>query len=135
MTPYLELIRLESKAKYGTFGFLKINGQVFCATLEPPAWENQESRSCIPAQQYDCVRTESPRHGETFRILDVPGRSDIMFHAGNRKADTSGCIILGEHFGKLRGDRAVLNSGRTFRAFMGVLQNVGRLSLTIKEVF
>ena len=135
MKPTIELIRLETKRKAGTFGILKIVKQVFCVTLEPPDRDNAVGISAIPAGQYDCARIRSPTWGETFQVLDVPGRTGILFHPGNTVSDTSGCILLAEHFGKLRSARAVLNSGRTFKAFMGIFVDVGMFNLTIKEVF
>lgn len=135
MKPTVELIRLETKRNAGTFGILKIVKQVFCVTLEPPDRDNLKNVSSIPAGQYDCLRVDSATWGETFKVLDVPGRTGIVFHPGNRLRDTRGCILLAEHFGKLRSDRAVLNSGRTFDAFMGIFKDEGLFNLTIKEVF
>lgn len=134
MKPILELIRLE-ESKQGTFGVLKINKEVFCVTLEPSDQENAQNISSIPAQQYDVARIMSPKYGETFQILDVPGRDHVLIHAGNVVEHTKGCIILGQHWGKLRDARAILNSGDTFKAFMDQLQNYNFLHLTIREVF
>jgi hypothetical protein len=134
MQPVLELIRLE-ETDAGTFGVLKVNKQVFCVTLEPGDLENAENRSSIPAQQYTCRRVSSPAFGKTYQVLGVPGRSDILFHPGNTIADTAGCILLAEHFGKLAGDRAVLNSGNTFRQFVFWLEKYPFLHLTVREVY
>ena len=127
----VELVRLEESAQ-GTFGILRINKQVFCCTLEPADRENKRSVSSIPAQQYMCNPYESPTHGWTFQICNVPDREYILFHAGNTAEHTEGCILLGEHFGKLKRERAVLNSGATFARF---LSEVGRapFHLTIYE--
>jgi hypothetical protein len=131
----VELIRLEEDEHYGTFGVLRIQKEVFCVTLEPPDFQNLQNMSCIPAQQYLCSRHRSPRFGETFEIRHVPNRDNILFHAGNRKQDTSGCILLAQYFGKLKGDRAVLNSGNTFASFMAIMTGVQTFHLTIKEEF
>lgn len=133
--PIIELIRLEEDPFAGTFGVLKINKRVFCATLEPADLENIPDRSSIPAQQYACVRRSTPSWPNTFEVMAVPGRSAILFHAGNLIGDTAGCILLGEHFGKLRNDRAILNSGKTFTAFMLLLDDYDEVHLTIKEVY
>ena len=135
LMPILELIRLEEHVLDGTFGILKINKQVFCATLEPADLENITDRSSIPAQQYACVRRSTPTWPNTVEVMAVPGRSHILFHAGNLIGDTAGCILLGEYFGKLRGDRAILNSGKTFTAFMLLLDDYNEVHLTIREVF
>lgn len=135
MKPILRLIRLEERFKYGTFGVLLISEEVFCVTLEPPDWNNVVGRSSIPAQQYTCIRHNSPRFGETFKVVNVPGRSDILFHPGNLLPDTTGCIVLGQHFGKLQGNRGVLASGKTFERFMKILRTYDILRLTIREVY
>jgi hypothetical protein len=134
MQPILELIRLEETGA-GTFGVLKVNKQVFCVTLEPGDLENRVGRSSIPAQQYNCRRVRSPEFGATYQVLGVPGRSGILFHPGNVGSDTSGCILLAEHFGKVSGNRAILNSGKTFRQFIGMLEDFLYVHLTIREVY
>ena len=134
LRPVVELIRLEENERYGTFGALKIDKQVFCCTLEPPDRENRPNISSIPVQQYLCRRYSSKRHPDTFQILNVPGRTYILFHAGNTARDTAGCPLLGSHWDKLKTDRAVLNSGATFDKFMEVMKNQQVFHLTIIEL-
>lgn len=131
----VELIRLEECFEYGTFGILKIDKRIFCVTLEPPDHLNERNVSSIPAQQYICRPYSSGRFGKTFMVVNVPGRNYILFHAGNLVAQTKGCIILGQYFGKLKGDRAVLNSGATFKEFMRHMAGVDEFHLTVKEVY
>lgn len=131
--PIVELIRLEEHAEYGTFGFLRIQKRIFCATLEPPDYLNASNKSSIPAQQYWCHRIVSPKFGETFEVKDVPMRTTILFHAGNIRSHTKGCIILGQHHGRLGKNRAVLNSGETFSKFMNVMNGYKGFHLTIAE--
>ena len=57
----------------------------------------------------------------------------MEFHPGNRVRDTLGCILLGETLGKLKGDRAILNSGKTFDNFMALMAGIDRFVLTIRE--
>ena len=135
MIPVAELIRLEEDYRAGTFGVFRIQKEVFCVTLEPPDMENTRNISSIPAQQYVCERQVSLRFGETFQVMNVPGRNSVLFHAGNRVEDTEGCIILAQHYGKLKGDRAVLNSGQTFHVFMAIMEGHSRFHLTIREIY
>ena len=130
----VELIRLEDSFE-GTFGVLKIDKEAFCVALEPPDHGNTPSKSSIPAQQYICIRHKSPTFGETFLVHDVPNRVAILFHAGNTKTDTAGCIILGQYFGKLRDFRAILNSGKTFKTFLQIMDGESKFHLTIREVY
>ena len=129
----LELVRLE-ESKQGTLGILKIDKQIFCCTLEPPDRLNERNRSNIDPQQYVCTPYVSSTHGETWKVENVPGRSGILFHKGNSVRHTSGCILLGDKFGKLGNVlRATLNSGATFTHFLMVLANDTQVSLTIQE--
>ncbi|KKN08348.1 hypothetical protein LCGC14_1057540 [marine sediment metagenome] len=131
----VELLRLEENYQYGTFGILRIDKQVFCVTLEPKDEENATDISSIPAQQYVCKRTISPRFGETFEITGVPDRFNVLFHAGNTDEDTEGCVILAEHYGKLGKNRAILNSGNTFKKFMLIMEGIDEFLLTIIEIY
>lgn len=137
---YQELIRVESSDE-GTFGIWKIFGKIFCNTLE----ETQKSvtkDSKIPAGTYICKRRPSAKvtdmtkgkWRETFEITGVAGRTDVLIHQGNTLGDTEGCILMGENWGKLKGDRAVLNSGVTFDRFMTLMVGINQFTLNIKEV-
>ena len=135
LLPVLELIRLEEHHLFGTFGVLKINKSVFCVTLELSDRENIRDISSIPVQQYECHKFNSPKFGKTYKIMGVPGRTNVLFHGGNFIKHTTGCIILAQYFGKLKGNRAVLNSGATFKAFMNIMEPYEVFHLTITEVF
>lgn len=130
----VELIRLE-EGKDGTIGALKIDKEVFCWTLEPADKLNKPNESCIPIQQYICQKITSPKFGITFKVFDVPGRSNILFHKGNTKDDTLGCIILGSRVSNLKEKRAVLNSGETFNFFMKKIFPDFVFHLTIKTEY
>ena len=94
----------------GTFGWLRVvdelTGHVLfsCATLELPWRENAPMLSCIPAGVYEFHwRTDSPKHGECYEAVAVPGRTNIQIHAANLAGDESkgyvkqldGCIAPG----------------------------------------
>lgn len=132
--PSIKLLRVEESFR-GTLGVLIISDLAFCVTLELPDLLNKRNISNIPTGQYVCEKILSPKFGETFEITNVPNRSGILFHAGNIVEDTKGCVIIGQHFGKLYGDRAVINSGNTFKKFIKGFKNVSKFSLTIKEVY
>lgn len=131
----LELIRLEENFDWGTFGVLRINKEVFCVTLEPADLLNAPFVSSIPAQQYKCRRHNSDKYGPTWEIINVPGRSLILFHPGNVIQHTEGCVILASRYGKLKEERAILNSGYTFGMFLEATKYEHELHLTIKEVY
>lgn len=131
---HVELIRLEESSQ-GTLGAIRIDGRLFCACLELPDRGNAANISRIPPGNYICAKTVSPRFGETYEVLDVPQRSHILFHAGNTDDDTQGCILLGKYWGNLKGERAVLNSGATFRDFLVYMIEEYEFKLTVLEAF
>jgi len=129
----IKLLRVE-ESDQGTIGVMLVDGVAFCCTLEPPDKDNQSNISCIPPGAYVAMRVDSPKYGNTFEITNVPNRSHVLIHAGNVVKHTKGCILLGQYFGKLKGDRAVLNSGATFKAFLAKMENLDSFELEIKEV-
>lgn len=90
----LELTRLISGVK-GVKGVLTYDKQIICNTLELPWQYNIRSMSCIPAGEYEVVKTTSPKFGEVFYLKHVPNRQGILIHAGNTLKDTRGCILVG----------------------------------------
>jgi hypothetical protein len=128
----LDIFRLE-KSRSGTFGVLRVDGEVFCVTLEPPDLGNLPEVSCIPAGEYVCRRVESPSFGTTFEIGGVPGRDHILFHQGNVVSDTRGCVLLGRSFGMLGAERAVVQSRPTFREFLDRCGDARRFTVSIQD--
>lgn len=94
----LLLIRDEYTDK-STSGKLYLNGEFIAYTLELPNKNNARSVSCIPRGVYDCrVRFDhesGSRDYDHILIKEVPNRSYILFHYGNRPRDTKGCILTG----------------------------------------
>ena len=88
--PHLQLIRPERNERW-TRGSVRLGGRWICQTLELPWRDNQRRVSCIPPGVYQCRW----RDGLTVEIADVPGRSGILIHPGNRLDETKGCILPG----------------------------------------
>ena len=136
----IELTRLEENFEFGTFGIWRINKEVFCVTLEPRDEENETEISSIPAQQYELQRVKTNlavvhKYGydNTFEIMNVPNRTKCMVHPGCLVKNTFGCVLLAEQYGKLQGNRAILNSGKTFKKFMQIMEGIDTALLTITE--
>jgi hypothetical protein len=110
----------------GTKGVLILPDGVFCNTMELPWRGNRPNVSCIPCGEYDVAVRESPRFGKIYEVRNVPGRSYILFHAGNFAGDVSlgyrthveGCILLGKYFGEIEGQQAVMVSRPVVRQLM-----------------
>jgi hypothetical protein len=118
----------------GTFGVLIDEIIPFCLTVERPWLNNQTGISCIPADTYICRRINSPTHGNTFEVTNVPGRSAILFHKGNIDDDSHGCVVVGEQYGYLNGKVAVLASGPAFDEFQRRLEGIDEFELTISNL-
>ena len=128
----IELIRVGQSTR-GTFGVLR-RGQVpFADTLELPWEDNKTDVSCIPAGRYTCRRVLSQRFGETFQIMDVPGRSNILFHKVNTIHDTRGCIGVAEEFGGTMDAPTVVSSERGYRELMQLVSGLYKFPLIIME--
>lgn len=121
-----------------TQGMLDIDGLFECYTLELPYTDGSVG-SAIPAGRFRIVAQPSPHFlrlaaaGDNFvaqfaeqmpHILDIPGRSLIMFHWGNYAGDlpwtpqlehsaTDGCVLVGQTKGV-----DIINSSRpAFKEF------------------
>jgi len=118
----------------GTFGVLIDDTIPFCLTVERPWLNNQSGISCIPDGFYICKRGQFTKHGNTFEVTHVPERTAILFHKGNIDDDSHGCIIVGEQYGYLDTNIAVLASGIAFEEFLNRLKDINEFELTIKTV-
>jgi len=114
-----------------TFGVLSIKGLPLCVTIERPWLDNTVGKSCIPAGKYRVARTDSHHFGSTWQVKDVPGRSHILIHKGNTANDTEGCIIVGQRFGILNNEPAVLASGAAYSMLESILPDEFTLEVSV----
>lgn len=132
----MELIlqRLTKNFVIPTFGVLLQEDQIpFALTLERPWKNNQKGISCILPGAYTCGRINSPKFGNTFQILNVFGRQEILFHKGNIQEDSHGCILIGEQFGVLTNEPAILAAKEGFEEFMRITARIDEFTLYIRD--
>lgn len=118
----------------GTFGVFSDDKGPFAVTVELPWRDNAKMVSCIPAGKYLCKRVKSPKHGDTFEITGVPGRSSVLFHKANTIADLLGCIGVGESFNPVNGVRGITESGKGFGEFLTLQHGLVSFWLTVNTV-
>lgn len=121
----MELLR-EPSQDGTTFGELFVDGQPECLTLEDEvrdhdvdgdgqgdlaAGDKIYGETAIPARRYRITLETSPKFGpETLTICNVPGFAGVRIHGGTSKADTLGCIIVGD---KLNRANMTISGART----------------------
>lgn len=86
-----------------------------CAGVDSAAWVatwKKKGITAIPTGRYKLAWTLSTRFKRnTLQLLDVPGYGGIRIHAGNKSADTEGCLLpgLAKAGGEVRNSRAALD--------------------------
>lgn len=139
----LKLIRTNFLAD-AVLGVLSLDNVPIGLTLENP-------ELYIPAGRYECRSHNWNRGKSVVPALIVYDRGDdklrvydprlgryregILFHYGNTKADTQGCILTGKMFGKLKIDNnfvpAVLNSTDTHHQLIKQVSDQRITSLSV----
>lgn len=122
---YTLTLRREPSTDDGTYGILYFPDGTTLMTIELPWYENKPRISCIPPGTYTCVWQKSPKFGMTYEVTKVPGRSRVLFHAGNAagnaekgmKADSQGCILLGMGRAKKGSQKVITDSKSAVRTF------------------
>lgn len=108
----IKLKRYDLQDAY-TMGWLYINGDYFCDTLEDTdrmlyndmavtaiAKTKVAGQTAIPYGRYAVKMTFSARFQRLMPLVcNVPCFDGVRIHAGNTAKDTAGCILLGERAG------------------------------------
>lgn len=126
----LRLIREPSK-NGATLGVLFIDGVFFCFTLEDVIRDEKiAGQTAIPAGHYAVQLSPSPRFGRVLpELLNVPNFSGVRIHAGNRKEDTAGCILVGEQ----RADAWIGQSQVALVKLMAKLVTASAITIDIEQ--
>ena len=126
-----KIVRLEESSQ-GSLGCLVLDKSIFCFTLQPDSAD--PTKFHIPAGKYVCKRFHGTKWTNTFEII-VERHTALLFHAGNVEGNSEGCILLGATVGKLKGNRAVLNSGDTFKSFIEWTEGIESFPLIIIDCY
>ncbi len=143
---HLNLVRYAS-GSLSTLGVLAIDGVFACHTLENPWKDNQRSISSIPGGTYRLgLRTEGGWHGRALKkfgpefhqgmieVKDVPGRTFILLHWGNRPRDTDGCPLVGSTVDEDFVGQSVKAYQKIYPDIAGALLDGEDVRLTITKV-
>lgn len=124
----LRLLR-EPSVGLTTLGALYLDDVWFCWTLEDEIRERAGEpvsrwkvygETAIKAGRYRVVLSRSQRFGRVLpELLQVEGFTGIRIHAGNKRQDSLGCILVGR--GRNDRDRMVTESRLAMEALMARL--------------
>ena len=109
-------------------------GQLVCKTLELPWKNNERSISCIPEGTYLVTKepAKESRPYPYFRLHNVPKRSGILVHRGQKPQHSKGCIIVGSRFTNVESMEPTLSESTVKLTWM--TDNMpDRFYLTIRE--
>jgi hypothetical protein len=104
----------------------KFEGKV----LELPWLDNDNNVSCIPEGTYYVRPFKSTKFGNCFEVVDVPGRSAILFHAGTYVTHTEGCLLVGFSLADLNKD-GLLDVANSKDAINELVSKASKFRLTI----
>ena len=114
----------------GVIGRIRL-GDFWIFTLEPRWLSNQPNRSCIPLGNYEIKRHIRPSGQPSILLLDVPRRTEILFHPGNTLRDTQGCILPGMDYEVTSEIARVFSSAEAMDDLLGVVHRPGRWFLDV----
>lgn len=83
----VELVREKANANGAVRGRVFVDGVFFGYSLENAAY-------MFPNGTYNLYGKKSPKFNANKVYIEVPGRSNIMFHGGNTINDTTGCVLV-----------------------------------------
>lgn len=123
----MSLIRV-SRSERGAFGVLTGCGlRPALVTLEAtygPKWTTK-----IPVGSHKMVRGRYDKGGyDTWEIL-VPGHDELLFHVGNYRRDTDGCVLVGAKFA----GEMIITSRVAFRQFMKATAQAKTILLEVED--
>lgn len=105
-----------------TIGELKMDGELFCYTLEDTCRAKGvkiPGRTAIPSGRYQLTIDESDRFQRLMpHLLNVPNFTGVRIHKGNTEKNTDGCILVGMR----KGPDIVYDSKRAFDQLFPELQ-------------
>jgi hypothetical protein len=141
LLPHLRLVRLSDDGNQ-TLGVLEIYARETDSapvarffTLEPSWKNNQQRKSCVPIGRYRLERRTSAKYGLHLHLRGTePERALVLIHAGNERAHTEGCILVGtgtEDLGR-DGDLDVTGSRTALTQLMNLVSERGDTDATLE---
>lgn len=88
-------IERKLSSKNCTMGYLIVNEEILCYTLELPWADNLNNISCIPVGTYSGILRYDKADGWRIQLKNVPNRTGVQIHIGNYTSQIQGCVLVG----------------------------------------
>lgn len=129
-------LRLKRKdfLESGIFGELEsIDGNMTLQTLEHPYEVDGTFQPKVPPGTYTCVRglhelEHMTAPFTTYEITGVEGHTNILFHVGNTKDDSRGCVLVGLF---RNANFSIMHSKAAFDKFLEVQNGAQSFTLVV----
>jgi hypothetical protein len=128
------IVKIVSTIPQGRFGVMMTEDRVpFAVTLERTFDGPDNTQVCIiPFGISHCHRDFYNKGGYPTFEIEVPGHVRVLLHKLNLEIQSQACMGIGEQFGVLDGQPAILQSGSGFDEFMGKLKGVDEFNLIVE---
>ncbi len=115
--------------KDGIFGELyNPEGELLCVTLE----HSYDGKAKLPIGTFTAKLEWSGRfQRDLYELKEVPGHDEIKFHAGNKQADSDGCILVGSK--RMKEDSIILGSLDALKKLHEYLHGIEELTVTVED--
>ncbi|MBL4706426.1 MAG: hypothetical protein JKY54_18000 [Flavobacteriales bacterium] len=80
-------------------GYMFVNSEAICYTLELPWADNQNNISAIPVGKYSGFLRYDKSDGWRIQLENVPNRPGVQIHVGNYTSQTKGCVLVDDGVG------------------------------------
>lgn len=136
-------IKLVSIIEQGAFGVLLIDNIPIAVTLWRTFEKLEQTEPKIPMPQvmpyrmvinpgkYLCKRDWYNKGRYATFEIQVEGHERVLFHLLNTEQESEGCVGIGEEFGNLGGNIAILRSGAGFTEFMNSMKGIDEFELEV----
>lgn len=96
--------------------------------------ENLPDECAVPAGRYEVIPSYSPSFARILPLLvNVPGRSHILIHIGNKPEDTKGCLLPGKEKARDFVGRSGEACGEIFTLICRAWAHNEKVFITIKD--
>jgi len=113
----------------GIFGELYNNeGELLCYTLE----HSYDCKAKLPIGTFTVKLEWSYKfQRDLYEFKNVPDHDEVKFHAGNKQADSDGCVLVGSK--RMKEDHIILGSLDALKKLHEYLHGIKELTVVVED--